>query len=129
MKILIQCLRSILLNLAFSILHNQTQSYFYSCITHIQIFWEIYLLSNSKPAQCLLDPLPLLKPPFSLSYSAVTHPSKASSVYTHWEQLYLAVSGQRYLFYVISLPGNCTVLHKLYFMWIFPIFSTISYIY
>lgn len=50
MKILIHCSRSILLNLnlTFNILHNQTQSYFYSSSTHIQMSWEIYLLSNSK---------------------------------------------------------------------------------
>ena len=56
------------LNLAFNILQNQTQSYFYCCITCIQISSEMFLLANSKHAH-LLDPLSLLKSSFSLSYS------------------------------------------------------------
>ena len=105
MKIFLQCWRSILLdlNLAFNILHNQTQSYFYCSITtHTQTFWEIYLLANSKHAQHLLDLLSLFKPSFLL-YSVLPYPSVARWTYTYCKQFYLIISCQRYLSFYKSI--------------------------
>lgn len=102
-------LRSILLslNLAFNILHSQTQSYFYCSVTHIQRPWEIYLLANCKHAQPLLEPWSLSEPPLFL-YSAVTYPSGPAQL-TFCKQLYLAISGQRYflLFLCLAITLSC----------------------